>query len=412
VLRAASAAGFALRAMLGRRAHKQSARLSRHKLRALLKHAASNVPYYRELFRSAGIEPKDLDGPEVLDRLPISTKDELRAAGSTLLSERHKGAPLKIELTSGSSGQPFATYCDREYVLARNLRFLRALLSTGYRPGHRLMLIAERPGSRLAAARRWYYCPLYAPSEEHARWFNEVRPDYLYGSVTPLRLLAQRLLDDGPDSFRRPDCVVTKGEMLDTTTRRLLETAFKAPVLDFYGLTETGLVAWQHRRDPAYAIAADGVVVEKLPVEGTPDRFRLIVTNLDLWAMPIIRYDTGDIGVFAQPDSDAPSLVRVEGRSADCVVGRGGEIFSPFQLTTALQHLHGVVRFRVRQTSVDHIEVDLQSDAEDAAHLETEAIAQLARVLGTGFTISLRLVDGFAPGPSGKFRVVESAVKR
>jgi phenylacetate-CoA ligase len=382
-------------------------RIRKDKLVALLQHARATVPFYRNLFDERGLSAAELRDPEVFRSLPVLTKAQLQQAGATLLSDRYPANRRTLELTSGSSGQPFATHFDREYVIAKNLRFLRALLTCGYRPGNKLMLITERPTTRLSAIRRWLYCPLEATPEDHARQLLGFQPDYLYGCMTPLHLLARHLRETGA-SFRPPRAVVSTAEMLDPRTRAQLEGVFQAPVLDFYGMTEMGLVAWQPSQGMPYGIAADGILVERLPVQAAPGWSRLIMTNLDLWAMPMIRYDTGDLGAYGGAGG-GDDLLRIEGRSVDCIVGPQERLISPFQLTSALQDVAGLRRFRIRQTSRDEIEVDLETDAASAS---AETIARLAPLLGATFRIKPQVVAELRAGPGGKFRVVESSIKR
>ncbi|HEM62619.1 MAG TPA: phenylacetate--CoA ligase family protein, partial [Chloroflexi bacterium] len=56
-------------------------KLQESKLRAVIGHAYENVPYYRSLFRSAGLTPQDVRTLEDLQRVPITSKEALRAAG-------------------------------------------------------------------------------------------------------------------------------------------------------------------------------------------------------------------------------------------------------------------------------------------------------------------------------------------
>jgi phenylacetate-CoA ligase len=380
------------------------ARARERKLGDLLEHAARHVPFYRDLFQRAGIPASDLRDPRVLEHVPVSSKDVFRAAGDALLSELSPKRTLRAELTSGSSGQPFATYFDSAYAVTRNLRFLRALFAAGYRPGMKLMLITEHPSGGVKRFARWHYCGLDAPVEQQAEMLRALRPDVVYGALTALRMLA-----DGLAASSRPvpaaRRVVSTAEMLDAPSRARLERAFGAPVADFYGMTEAGVIAWQRDRDMPYAIADDSVLVEQVPVQGFTDRSQLVVTNLDLLTMPLIRYATGDIGHF----SSEGALVRIEGRSVDCVVLPHGRV-SPFQLTMALQDVRGMERFRIRQTARDRVELEVQTNAQAPARVAAEAADRLARALGPQVHVESRVVASFPIGASGKFRVVESLV--
>jgi phenylacetate-CoA ligase len=403
---------FAASAALGRTpARTAIEKIQAAKLHALLVHACTSVPFYRRWLAEQGLTETDLAAPEIFHSFPVLTKAELRRAGADLLSDRYPADRRTSELTTGSSGQPFATHFDSEYVLSRNFRFLRALFACGYRPGRKLMLITERPTTKLSIIRRWLYSPLESLPEEHARQLGEFCPDVLYGCMTPLRLLAQHLEASGR-TIRPPRCVISTAEMLDSATRELLERVFRAPVADFYGMTEMGLVAWQLRRDTPYVLAEDGVLIERLPLETEPERSRLVMTNLDLWAMPMIRYDTGDMGGFGVVPTGREGLLRIEGRSVDCILDGNGRVISPFQLTSAMQYVPGLQRFRIRQTLTDEIEVDLQTELHSAAPAAEATIARLTPILGAAFRIRPRIVTDLPTGPGSKFRVVESLLRR
>jgi phenylacetate-CoA ligase len=90
------------------------------KLRAVVRHAYENVPYYRSLFDSAGLSPGDIRGVEDLKKIPVTTKEALRGAG--LERTTSVGADLSTCIkrpTSGSTGKPFTAYLSRsDFVLA------------------------------------------------------------------------------------------------------------------------------------------------------------------------------------------------------------------------------------------------------------------------------------------------------
>src|SRR6266511_2962935 len=84
------------------------------RLRSLLLHAAMNVPYYRDLFKRAGIEPEDIRTLSDLSNLPITTKADLRTAfpARTTANNLPENRRRRM-MTSGSTGLPFEFYWDR-----------------------------------------------------------------------------------------------------------------------------------------------------------------------------------------------------------------------------------------------------------------------------------------------------------
>jgi phenylacetate-CoA ligase len=110
---------FELRRLLGhcKLSSEELYRLQNIKLQTLIRHAYQNVPYYHSLFRSAGLSPQDIRSTEDLKYLPITTKEDLKAAGmERIIAKGVSPSSCHRMNTSGSSGNPFVVYLtsDRE----------------------------------------------------------------------------------------------------------------------------------------------------------------------------------------------------------------------------------------------------------------------------------------------------------
>ncbi|MGH9940779.1 MAG: hypothetical protein ACRD9R_00280, partial [Pyrinomonadaceae bacterium] len=85
------------------------------RLSALLAHAEARVPYYRELFRSLGIESRDVRSLEDFARLPILTKDIIRERWRELVREDVPLESLSRHHSGGSTGVPLTFYREPAY---------------------------------------------------------------------------------------------------------------------------------------------------------------------------------------------------------------------------------------------------------------------------------------------------------
>src|SRR5438874_1053236 len=84
------------------------------RLRAIVLHAAGEVPYYRALFDQAGLDPARVRTVDDLGQLPISTKPMLRAAyPDGVLAGSIPSVRRLYRRTSGSTGTPFEFFADR-----------------------------------------------------------------------------------------------------------------------------------------------------------------------------------------------------------------------------------------------------------------------------------------------------------
>ncbi len=308
-----------------------------------------------------------LELPRDFASLPVVRKSDLLAAGvQARLDDRRRRAGLVCDATSGSSGQPFEVLIDRSAMRRRRLRFLRALVGAGYRPGERLMLVASRHATSFAARLLgWSYASLKQGEDVLAAQYVRTRPAVLYGPLSSLLALADRLTS-GHRGHPRPRLVVTTAEELTAAQRRTLDRAFGARIADFYGMTELGLVAWREGPEGPYRLAANNLLLEYLPCAADDALERLVVTDLSGGAMPLVRYETGDLVRRDRSLPGAP-IARIAGREIDCLRLPGGRRVSPYRITTSLEVLEGVDQYEVVQNRDLSVEVFIRTVAADAA---------------------------------------------
>jgi phenylacetate-CoA ligase len=387
--------------------------LQEAKLRRLVRHAGATVPLYRDLWREAGVDPAEIRTLGDLERLPTVDRELLQSAGDAALSEDCDRARLARERTSGSSGRPLGVFMEPRHRDLRRSLFLRALVAAGYRPGKRIVLVREA-GRTSPARLGWHELSHDLPPEQLAAEIRRLRPALVYGWVSTLRLVAEALEADGRAGLRAS--VLTTAESLDPESRALLERAFGGRVREAYGSTELGMVGWQCSRAEGLHLAEDAVLVEGLEDGSARAPRPLVATNLDLRAMPLVRYETGDLVGPPVPGacgcgSSARRVTGVEGRLVDCIRLPSGGIVSPYRVTLALEGVPGLARYRVLQSARGRVEVSCQA-AGDAHWKEIEEAARgrLRSLLGGEVEVLVaRRTD--LDAPSGrKFRVVESRI--
>jgi phenylacetate-coenzyme A ligase PaaK-like adenylate-forming protein len=374
-----------------------------------------NVAFYRDFWRAAGVDVRDLRLPDHLPQLPVVTKaDLLRGDVASRLNAEFARRELTTQTTSGSTGQPLVLLIDRATARRRRARFLRALLSCGYRPGDRLMLISSRPSesirrpSRWATLARWTYVDLYAGETELVSEYLRVKPQVLYGPLSALLLLAEAVRRHGTPGCR-PAVVVSTAEQLTDSSRRTIRTAFGVNVTDFYGMTELGLVAWRSPGTDEYAIAQHDFHVEFLPTD-LPGFERLIVTDLSGGAMPLIRYDTGDV-VRRDTTLAGSPVVEIGGRQVDFIWLPSGRRVSPYRVDGALSELPGVERYEVVQQADLSIDVFIGTRRPDVALLLKTARDALLVALGECVDLKVERLPSVPRPPAHKVRPIQSRAR-
>ena len=382
------------------------------KLRTLVDHAYGSVPYYRALFDGAAVDPASIRTPEDLPKIPVSTKKDFQAAGlEATTSSTFRLEALASETTSGSTGRPFTLVFDRRWKSLQRGLFLRALTTAGYRPGRRIMMLTGPGDKRLPSWSGWRHVSFDTPPRAVLEEMERFRPHIVYGWVTPLRALANQIAKS-PAGAHTPRAVVTTAEGLDHATRQTLRSAFRAEVFDVYGLTELGVVAWECAAHDGYHLAEDASIVEFLPLVPGGTESRLVMTNLEMRAMPLIRYDPGDLGVAGSPEPCTcgrkfARLSRVDGRAVDCLRLEDGRTVSPYEITLALEGVAGLDRYQVVQNRLDELNVRFESSRPADPTIAVAAVRAIRSVVGERVKVEARREVSLDPLAGRKFRVVD-----
>lgn len=143
----------------------------------------------------------------------------------------------------------------------------------------------------------------------------------------------------------------------------------------------------------------------------------MAMTNLNLYSMPLIRYDSGDLAV-AQPTERCSCgrglsrLVRVEGRVVDTIKLRSGETFSPYSFICQLETLEGLQRFHILQDTYEHITVSVQTAPGARTRLEQDIRRIVYGIVGDRLDVTLQDLETPQVEGNGKFRAVQSLVEQ
>jgi phenylacetate-coenzyme A ligase PaaK-like adenylate-forming protein len=372
------------------------ARLLRH-----MADAALHVELYRRLWAATGVVPE-------LHKAARVDKARLRASpAADRIHRRRRGRALASELSSGSSGEPLTTFSDRRALFARRLAFLRALLACGYRPGSRVLLLTSRRGTnRGNGLFGWHYASIAEGTESLAERARTIRPRLLYGPLSTLELLSDHF---GRGGARWPGLrlVVSTAEQLTPARQKTLERGFGAPVADFYGMSEFGLVAYRPAGSREYRAARTSLVFEFVPMASDDAIEQLVLTDLAERTAPLIRYETGD---FVRRDGTQPHrpITAFAGRDFDCLRLTNGERLSPYRVDTALEHLPNLRAFEVVQQPDLSVDATLDVAADDAEELRSAASDRLAALLGPAIPLRVRIGTIARPPSGAKFRPIRS----
>lgn len=406
------------------------------KLQRLIQHAAVHVPYYRERFQELGIDPADIERLEDIERIPLLTKNDVRERlYFDLFSDTHRKRDMLKIATSGSTGEPFVTYADRYQLEVRFATTLRATEWTGWRFGDKQARLWHQTlgmsKSQVARERidAFFMRRLFVPAFEFnsqtlsqtIAQLREWNPVLVDGYAESLNFLAQYVREGNVAGFE-PKAVMSSAQALPDNVRERIEAGFSTKVFDKYGAREFSGIAYQCEAGLHHHVMDESYLVELL-VEGRPARVgetgEVVITDLNNFSVPLIRYRIGDLAVAVDQDEPCPCgrnlsrIGKIEGRTQAIVLcGNGTWMPGTFFMHFFKEYDFLIRQFQIHQTESGKIELQLIKGPQWNAEGQAEMLADLAKHIGQETEVAVVFVDEIPLIRTGKRSPVVSTVRQ
>lgn len=417
----------------------QSLRLQQERLETILRFAYQHVPYYREVLEHAGaVRTSGQVNLNNFTKIPLLDKRTIRSNFEKLKSDDINERDWFANSSGGSTGEPITLVQDKEYdEWTRAVKLLHNQW-TGYIPGsgearlwgsrRDLLIGREKPKTHIKRWLKnelWLNAFLMTPEQmrSYIQLINRRKPDQLFGYVESLYDMA-RLIEREGLKVHKPRSIISSAGTLFPHTRETIERAFGAPVFNRYGSRELGNVACDCEKRGGLHINTPVTVVEVLSPDGGPaepgEVGELVITVLTNFAMPLIRYRIGDMGIWSSDTCSCgrgwPILKEVTGRITEIFPRRDGtRVWGNFIITLYWDR-DWVDKVQVIQEDYEHIRVLIARRYEDhhtPEYIEREmadANAKIRSAMGDNCRIDYEFMDEITPTESGKFRLSISKV--
>ena len=437
-------------------------------LKVQLHHAYDTVPYYRAAWRKAGVHPADVKSLADLEAFPVLTKADIRKHERELISTAFDPTKLRVKRTSGSTGVPLTIRIDEPAVQWKTACTIRSDEWSGWRLGQRVAKVWGDPEYRhfglKGRLRNFFFDRAVfldtlditeARLAEFAALLRRHRPGLIFGHAHSLYLLACSLKKAGVMDVR-PSGIISTAMPLHDWQRTAVERVFDCPVTNRYGCEEMSLLAGECELHQGLHLNSDSVYAETLsgdrhpsggcrtlsggcqppeflsqtrgadtprsesntPRSEAPARSApLLLTDLVNRAMPLIRYQIGDVvvgsGRVCRCGRGLPLIERVEGREADYVVTPDGRFISGISLTESFAlYITGAAQVQMVQESLHHVRIRLVVDEQFGDASRAQVAKLVADTFGPSVRHEVELVDAIPQEPSGKYRFCISHVAR
>ena len=330
-------------------------KLQVNRLRATLENA-KNSPFYKE--RLAGFDPREIQSPADIVKLPFTTKDDLRSQYPYGMLTRSVDEFVRLHASSGTTGTPTAVFYTQKDLDTWASLMARCMYACGCR---RSDVLQNMSGYGLFTgglgihygSEKLGMLTIPAGAGNTKRQIKLIR-DF---NVTVLHIIpsfalyfSQKVVAEGFDTKDMPWRIALIGAEPHTEqARRRIEEVMHIKAYNSYGLSEMNGpgVAFECTEQNGMHIWEDAYIVEIINTEtgehvAEGEIGELVMTTLTREGMPIIRYRTRDLTRFIPGQCACGRthrrIDRIAGRADDMMILKGVNIY-PMQIEQCLMSM-------------------------------------------------------------------------
>lgn len=392
------------------------------------------VPFYHKLFKSLDIKPDSIKAIEDLEKLPILNKEIIKKNWEDFKPVNLNKISYYNRSTGGSTGTPF------KYRITKYERFLDGATIykgwgyAGYKLGDKMVFLG---GTSIGVgtmqtlfkklekkihetARNIKMLSSFDMGEEEMRQYvkiiNSFRPLYIYGYASSLYFFSKWIGDHGLN-IHQPQGIFTTAEKLFPHMRAGMEDVFGCDVYDTYGLNDGGVHAFECSEHSGLHITTERSIMEIVDENGgqlKSGEGRILATSLYNYAMPFIRYDTGDLGYIIDDvcgcGRESKLLEEVVGRQQEMLETPEGKYIHGEFFTHIFWEIDGVKEFQVSQDRLDKIVIKIVTE-EYFDKKQLDKIRDAIRKRSERWAVEFKFVDVVEKTGAGKHKFIINDIK-
>ena len=403
------------------KSYSQLRQLQLKKIVRLIRYVKKNVPFYQQIFEKEPTFLENFHSLTEIKKFPIITKSILNKNYENFISRRidpHSCAKLN---SSGSTGEPttmlydpihqifnFAFDYRYKHAIGVKFRYNQAIIEdSSYFP--KINSITKH-----ILYSRTFYLSVFQDPSLLVQQLQRLNPAIISGPPSIMEAIARIILENRIRKIT-PRKIICSNEVLDYKARELIEEAFHTKIFETYGLTEIPHVAWECNFHTGFHINVDNVLLEivKNGKDCAPHEIgRIIITSFNNKVIPLIRYDTGDLGCLTDEKCPCgrnfPLIEKIYGRTNDLLHLPNGKITHPWILINALKTLSFVKQLQIIQEKEDLMVIKIVENHAANSFNETLIINTCKKTLGDEINFRIKKVSRIDRGKDRKFHVVIS----
>lgn len=378
----------------------KSKTLREKSLKELLNHANKNTIFYKDFIK--------------IEDFPVINKNILRAHIKEFKSSRFTNKKTRIVSTSGSTGSALKINQNRNKVIRNMADSIYFGKLAGFKIGYKLLYLRHwddllRKSLFTKFAQNIEELEVVNLNDSYiesilSKIKNDQSSKGWLGYASGYELICKYLDKTKSKPINSyVKSIIAMSEGLNKYTKKSMRKYFNADVISRYSNTENGIIAQQKINSESFTINWASFYVEIFKLEDdnlakNGEVGRIVVTDLHNYAIPLIRYDTGDVGTI-DDSVNPPMLKNIEGRKADVIYNTKGEIVSSFIVANVVEY-EGIMQGQlIQETQKNYL---LKLNVTNEFKQEVDIINEFKGYLGNDAKIKIGYVDEIPLLASGK----------
>lgn len=396
-----------------------NAESTQEKIHKLILHAKENTEFY------ANIETNNIKN------FPVINKAIIKENQDNFIAKNYKDKKLHRMSTSGSTGIPFTVVQNsekRKRVLAELLYYNKEI---GYTFGEKQVFFRVWTEKNKKSRMLKFLQNLIAEDisdlsneklleiSENLKRNKKIRNILSYAStldVLSTFMVKNNLANPNDYSVKS---ILSGSEILQDRTRENLKKIFNCNIVSRYSNQENGVIAQEYVASTEMRLNNTNYYIEFLKQNSDEEAregelSRVVITDLYNYAMPMIRYDTGDLAIYSDicicKGRNERVIREIYGRRVDTIYDTKGNVISPHTITNNMWSESEIKQFKFQQTDEDEYKIIINK-GKNINTDELKLINKFKNILGQDAHIYIEYVNEIPVLSSGKRKYIENVWK-
>jgi phenylacetate-CoA ligase len=410
------------------------------RLKDLLNYAYENNDFYKEYLESVNLEPAMIRTPLDMSKLPLTEKKEyINNMDKIITKNVIENRDYVVATTSGSTGEPFKHYVDsKREQMCTEMSFILNMESAGikpfeknnelsilFHPSKEIIDFRNRPTKNLINHIIYSFFPEsfgirgYMITKENTPELVDLIKENnikgIYGIASSILNFAQYIDDE---EVLKLDYVITMGEELLDYQRQYISKIFNCLVFMDYGSSECMRMGFECKNHNGFHMDIYNYYFEFLPHDqlstDVQNQCDLVVTNLNNYVFPFIRYKTSD-GVILSDEpttcgNNLPMVKKIFGKNIIGFTAPNGYRLSSVDFAAFFEHYHKknptVKQFQIIQKDDKTLLIKIVPTTVYNEKFKKDLEEKMSMLVEGSMKIEVIPVEGIAPEKSGKTKVL------